>query len=319
VVRLRWIVSLLAWLVLERGAGAAPQNAQTAEALFQSGKEAIARGDLASACARFGESVRLDPAPGGFLNLADCEERAGKLATALAHFQAARDRLRSDDYRIPYAIERITRLGARVPRLTVLVNAPVDGATILRDETPLGAASLGVALPVDPGVHRLVLRIPGRVEMQREVTLRESESQTVALVPGPVVATPPAAPPVAASVVVTEEAPAPKGSTQRTIAVTLGIAGLAGIAAGTVLGVVSKSTYDDALSHCPAGPTSCDTEGVRGGESAHSEARASTVAFVAGGALLAAGLTLHVTAPRAVTIAPTAGSHHAALNVTGAW
>src|SRR5207237_8111869 len=112
----------------------------------------MARGDLTTACARFSESVRLDPAAGSFLNLADCEERAGKLASALAHFQAARDRLRSDDYRVAFVGERIARLDPRVPRLTVVLReGATEGVTILRDETPLGAASLGVALPVDPG------------------------------------------------------------------------------------------------------------------------------------------------------------------------
>jgi hypothetical protein len=301
-------------VALPRGAGAAPQDAQTAEALFQSGKEAMARGDLANACARFAESVRLDPAAGGFLNLADCEERAGKLASALVHFQAARDRLRSDDYRLPFTVERIAQLGPRVPHLTVLSNTPVDGATILRDETPLGAASLGVALPVDPGVHLIVLRAPGRAQSRREVTLREGEAETVDLVPGPAIATPRGASPAAAS----EEA-APRGGTQRTIAVTLGGAGLALVAAGAVLGVVSKSTYDSARSHCPAGANSCTAEGVSGGESAYSQASAATVAFVAGGALVTAGVTLYLTAPRAVTLAPAVGSGHAGLDLVGTW
>jgi hypothetical protein len=300
-------------LALERGAAAAPEDAQTAEALFQSAKEAMTRGDLADACARFAESVRLDPAAGGFLNLADCEERAGKLASALVHFQAARDRLKTDDYRVPFAAERIAKLGPRVPHLTVLANTQVSGATILRDETPLGAASLGVALPVDPGVHLLVLRAPGRVETRREITLREGESQTVDLVPGAVVA-----PPLGASPV-TPSSEANRGGTQRTIAVTLGGAGLALVATGAVLGVVSKSTYDSARSHCPSGPNSCTADGVSGGESAYSQASASTVAFVAGGALVAAGVTLYFTAPRAVTFAPAVGSGHAGLDVVGTW
>src|SRR5262249_52017819 len=150
----------------------------------------------------------------------------------------------------------------RVPRLTVVVNGSAGDVTVLRDETPLGPASLGVALPVDPGVHLLVLRAPGRIEARREVTMREGEAQTVDLVPGAAVATAPAAAPITA----TEETPTPQGGAQRTIAVTLGAAGLVGIGTGTVLGIVSKSTYDDARSHCPAGPSSCTADGVTGGE-----------------------------------------------------
>jgi hypothetical protein len=299
-------------VLFESSARAAPPDAQTAEALFQSGKQAMARGDLASACARFGESVRLDPAAGGFLNLADCEERAGKLATALAHFQAARDRLRADDYRLPFAAERIARLEPRVPRLTVVANASRSDATVLRDETPLGPASLGVALPVDPGVHLLVLRAPGRLEARREVTVREGESQTIDLNPGPIV-------PAVAQVAAKGEAPGTGASAQRTIGVSLGAAGLVGIGVGTVLGLMSKSTYDEARSHCPSGPSSCTRDGVNGGDSAYAQANAATVAFVAGGALLGAGVTLYLTAPRAVTLATSAGSRFSGLSVVGTW
>ena len=46
-----------------------------------------------------------------------------------------------------------------MPHLTVRIRAAdLEGATVLRDETELGTASLGVALPVDPGAHVLVLR-----------------------------------------------------------------------------------------------------------------------------------------------------------------
>jgi hypothetical protein len=249
--------------------------------------------------------------------LADCEERAGKLATALAHFQAARDRLRADDYRLPFTAERIGRLESRVPRLTIVANASPSGATVLRDETPLGPASLGVALPVDPGVHLLVLRAPGRVEARREVTLREGESQTIDLIAGPVVAAAPAAP--TAQVAAKEDAAGPGASAQRTIGLSLGAAGLVGIGVGTVLGLMSKSTYDEARSHCPSGPSSCTRDGVSGGDSAYAQANAATVAFVAGGALLGAGVTLYLTAPRTVTLATSAGNRFSGLSVVGSW
>jgi len=109
------------------------------------------------------------------------------------------------------------------------------------------------------------------------------------------------------------------GGAQRTIALTLGTAGLTTVAAGAVLGVVSKSTYDDARSHCPSGPSSCTPDGVSGADSAYAQARAATAAFVAGGALVAAEITLYLTAPRAVTVAPSAGRQHAGLCVVGTW
>jgi len=287
---------------------AASGDAQTAEALFQSGKEAMARGDLAVACARFSESVSIDPAAGSLLNLADCEERSGKVASALAHFQAARDRLRADDPRTSRAAERIAQLQGRAPRLTIVVQGGAPNASVIRDETPLGAASLGVALPVDPGLHVLVLRAPGRAERREEVTLREGESRTIELVPG--------APTASSDAAVAHEESA--GGTQRTIGIVLGAGGLVAIAGGSVMGVLAKSTYDDAKSHCPAGPHACDASGVDGGDRAYGQATASTILFVAGGALVATGLTLFLTAPR-VAVTPVASEKQAGLAVVGAW
>src|SRR5258708_2013252 len=65
-------------------------DVNAADALFQSAKAAMDRGDLATACPRFAESQRLDPAVGTTLNLGECEARSGKLAAALAHYEEAR-------------------------------------------------------------------------------------------------------------------------------------------------------------------------------------------------------------------------------------
>src|SRR5262245_31877335 len=64
-------------------------SVSAAEALFEEGRSALAAGDLDLACARFRESNRLDPAVGTVLNLADCEEKRGKLATAWTLFRRA--------------------------------------------------------------------------------------------------------------------------------------------------------------------------------------------------------------------------------------
>ncbi|MFO0567610.1 MAG: hypothetical protein U0263_18270 [Polyangiaceae bacterium] len=53
------------------------RDATAAEALFNAGRDAVKAGDYPTACAKFRESNRLDPAPGTVLNLADCEEHLG--------------------------------------------------------------------------------------------------------------------------------------------------------------------------------------------------------------------------------------------------
>jgi hypothetical protein len=61
------------------------QNPAAAEALFEQARAAMAAGSYDIACARFRDSDKLDPAVGTRFNLADCEERRGRVATAAAY------------------------------------------------------------------------------------------------------------------------------------------------------------------------------------------------------------------------------------------
>jgi hypothetical protein len=98
-----------------------------------------------------------------------------------------------------------------------------------------------------------------------------------------------------------DAAPGRTGRTQRIAGIALAGAGVAGLVVGGVLGLVAKSTYDGALTHCPGGPNGpegCGTAGHDASETAHGQALGSTVAFIAGGVLAAGGVTLFFTAPR---------------------
>src|SRR5579859_4657585 len=167
------LVTCLALPPIARGQGPEPSTA--ADALFQSAKEAAARGDLRTACAQFAESQRLDPAIGTLLNLADCESRTGKLASALEHVRTARDQMSKVDFRVPFASNQIAELEARVPHL-ILVLAPPDAKVrVTLDQVALESASLGVPLPVDPGKHTVTVGASGHALWRDDVTLRERE------------------------------------------------------------------------------------------------------------------------------------------------
>ena len=100
-----------------------------------------------------------------------------------------------------------------------------------------------------------------------------------------------------------------------------GGAGVVGLVVGSVLGLVSKSSYDHALqTECGNNPNGCSPQGMQDGQSAHGQAAASTVAFVAGGVLLGAGAVLYFTAPKSsVSVGTTVGPERAGIVVTGAW
>ena len=69
-------------LLAGRSAGAEPRDPAAAEWLFREGRALMKKGDFAPACAKLAESQRLDPAVGTLMNLAECEERIGRTASA---------------------------------------------------------------------------------------------------------------------------------------------------------------------------------------------------------------------------------------------
>ena len=94
--------------------------------------------------------------------------------------------------------------------------------------------------------------------------------------------------------------PAAGPSPWRTAGVVLGASGLAGVLASMALGFAAKSENDAADVLCSG--SACRTEaGVHDAHVAGSLATASTVAFVAGLALVAAGGTMVLAAPREVS------------------
>jgi serine/threonine-protein kinase len=77
----------------------------------------------------------------------------------------------------------------------------------------------------------------------------------------------------------------------------LGGAGIVGVGLGTFFGLRASSKWSDAKEKCTDYPFGCGAEGTDLRASAQSAGNVSTVAFVAGGALLATGLVLYFTAP----------------------
>ena len=281
---------------------AAPADAGLAEALFTSGKEAMARGDLASACARLSESLKLDPAVGTLLNLATCEERSGKLVSALDRFKTARQQLAKDDFRVPFVTERITTLGRRIPHLVVRVAEPFGpGARVLRDGAELQPGSFGTPIPVDPGAHVIVVESAGRPARRTELALREGEEKVIELHED---VRPVTAPPKPTN----DEAPTTTGETRRTLAFVTGGLALGALVTGTVTGIMAVNAADTYRAHCVNGE--CDPEGLSAASTGRTVRLVSPIAFVAGGVLAIASAYLFLSAPkparRSTHLVPTA-------------
>lgn len=311
---MRAVVGLIAGVLAgipSSHARADTRDPAAAEALFEAGRQAAVRGDWATACPKFAESERLDPAAGTLLNLADCEEHLGHLAAAWDAWHEALASLLPGDDRAGQARKRAAALDARIPRLTVRLAADAPaGAVVHRDGVELGAASLGVPLPVDPGSHVVRVDASGREPASTTVTLVEGESRAVEVSAGAPVAPAPA--PQAATPVPPPPSPRPiepaasagGNPTLRTTGFVLGIAGLAALAAGATTGALAFAQKSTVQSHCPE-PRGCDQTGLDAAQSGHTYAMVSDVTFVAGGVLLAAGAALVLLNPS--PSAPTTG------------
>lgn len=284
--------ALLLFLVLLGWAGssvAQPRDAAAAEALFRQGREAADSGDFATACEKFKESNRLDPAVGTVFNIADCEERLGRLATAWQLFQEVAQRLPPGDDRQGIAKGRARALEPRLPKLAVRLSATAPAGTLVqRDGVELGAASLETALPVDPGPHQVSAGAPGHQTRVFDVVLREAESKSLDVEPGSK---------VSGSVVTDASGDAAPSSNQRSVGYVVGGIGLAGLVVGTVAGVMvleRKGTVDD---NCDAAKH-CNQEGFDAAESGRTLGVVTTTGLVVGAVGVGLGAYLILSSPK---------------------
>lgn len=272
---------LLAGLLLT-----APVAAQTkgaaAEALFNEAQAAMEKADYPTACQRFRESDRLDPAIGTKLNLAVCEEKRGNLATAWDLLRAVIDTAEPGDDRRALAQDMASKLQPRVPKLTIRLAADAPKETSLREGSlVLEGASLGIALPMDPGKHRFVVAAPGRSERLLSVELHEGEVKDVEVEPGPPSAAPASAP-------VAHQAPAaPKEGGSKTLGFVLAGVGVAGVGVGAVTGILALGKKSTADSNCNDQLRRCTQAGKDADASGRSLMTVSTIGWVVGAAGLA--------------------------------
>jgi hypothetical protein len=267
-------------------------------------------GQIAEGCASISESYRLDPAPGTLLNVADCAERLGKLATARQHYLDLIEQLPEADDRKGLARKKAKALEPRIPTLLLrLARGAPGGTLVMRDGVPLGSAALGVSLPVDPGKHVIEVQAPGHEAARVEVTLAEKEQRELSLEVGAPLPAPPSSsaaplvPPPASSAPVAESPPAaplapvtPQGSGLRTAGWVL--TGVGGVAVGASLGlgllVIDRKATVEA--HCRG--KQCDSEGIKAGSSGRTLSGISTASFVVGALAAGAGVYLLLSSPR---------------------
>jgi hypothetical protein len=202
---------------------------------------------------------------------------------------------------------RIAELSAAIPTIVFLAK---DGAghdlvavRVSMDGTLLADRLDGSGIPIDPGLHTFTFEVAGQPAVEQSFVIGEGQKdrhETVTL--GAAVApAPSAAPsPMAPMLVVPVVTPTSTGRDQRIVSVAVGTVGVVGLGIGAVFGAVAASDWSSAKAYCAGKSRSCQTggPGAEDEASAQSKATVSTVGFIAGGALAAAGVVLFLTAPR---------------------
>lgn len=292
-------VAIVAAVIVQGSAARAddpsPEQRARAQELFESGLADVEAGRPEAACPKFAASQSADPKTSTLLNLGRCYEATHRDASAWGAFREAEALARRSGRR---DLETAARAAAesvapKLVRLTIVVPdaTRVPGLAVTRDGSATEVGEWGVAIPVDRGEHVIRAQAPGKKPWSASITLgAESRSVTVPSLEGEPAGGPTRTPAMPA------RASASWWTPLRTSGVVLAGVGGAAMITGSVLGLVAKSSYDDARSTCD-GPNACSATAVSDSESARSLANGGTVVFVAGAVLAAGGGALLVFAP----------------------
>ena len=274
-------------------------------------------------------------------------EQAGKLREARAKYAtcvatSCPGAVRQD------CAQHLDAVGPRIPSLVFDVKDgsgnDVAGVRLGVDGENLPEELNGTPVEIDPGTHILTFDADGQPQGRQTIVVTEGDrGRHVHVVLGaprskrghddePASSAAPGASSSSASSSSGSRSPSTSsaaagssdgsdGSGQRTAGAVLIGAGVLGLGVGSVFGLLTHSTYQHALqTECNGNPDACSPQGKIDGQTAHSQALVSTVAFAVGGAAALAGAFVYFTAPSAnVSVGANVGGGVAALQVGGRW
>lgn len=163
------------------------QDTALAESLFQEGQTLMRSGKIPEACAKLAASYAIESSTGTLINLATCQEKQGKIASAWAAFSKALPQARAEGRkdRARYCQERVEALRPQLSMLKVEISKdnPTEGLNVLLNGSELKSALWGAEMPVDPGVHRVIAEAPGYQRMELSIEVGAKADRKVLSVP----------------------------------------------------------------------------------------------------------------------------------------
>jgi len=266
-------------------AGPAPDpKIEKADRLFAEGK-ALLGSNLLQACAKFDESLHENPAAiGTMLNVALCDEKLGRVASAVAMFSEARDRAKEQGLpeHVRAAEDHIAKLEPGVPHVAIKLTEHLPETRILVDDTIIAPDAIG-NVAVDPGERVIVVSAPARLPYRTKLVIGTAEHREVVI------------PALARSVTVT--------SSRSRIGQITAIAGGAALGTGIGIGFYARDLRQKQFDsgHCTSDPVRgdrCDADGQPQTERARTLGNVGTVIGVTGFVVAGVGAYLWFRSPR---------------------
>jgi len=155
-----------------------------AQRLFTEGQTALDKGDNASGCVLMRTSLELFAVANSLFNVAQCDEREGKLASALAHWKRGFLLIDATDKRAPVVTKAIEELEIRVPRVRIAVSPKHEPLDVSLDDEVIQKDKLDAVMLIDPGKHIVLVRKAGHSDHRVEILLNERERTEVVAEPG---------------------------------------------------------------------------------------------------------------------------------------
>jgi hypothetical protein len=302
--------SLVVLSIVAAGYGLAlgEEDPLKADKLFEEAQKLRAAGQTADACKKYDEALSYNHnAVGTLLNVALCNEEAGKYATAVRYYTQARDLAREhnlDEHR-KAAEEKLALNAPLVSHLAIAFAEKPAGMKLVIDDVvvPLDKSE---DIVIDPGAHHVVVTAPGRVPYDTIVEVQKSSAKALAV------------PELGYPVMVK------KG--RRTVGLILTASGVAMIGTGIGLGLYARSTYNGEVGagkRCtPEDPPRCDSEGYRITNDARTFGTFGTWIGLGGVAVAGVGAYLWFFGPKAnaernLAIVPTLAPESAGVSAFG--
>lgn len=258
--------------------------------------------DREAACALFQRSFELNPnrSAGTVANLAECQEKRGRLARAWQLYIEAADLFeRENPQHVQTMRDAAASVASRATTVVIAVPEPdADGLTITLNGVVL-ETEREIRHVVDSGEIVLVAKRAGR----RELVVRRDGivGDTIEIAVAFEATTKPA-----------QTSQTKRRKSRVVLGIGVGVGGLAGILGGVALGLTARGRYDDLITCEP----SCDDNERRRIDDAQRLGNLGTGFGIAGLVLAVSGVVIIATAPKDVIVAPTVTATSAGISLS---